>query len=60
MSLIASYYNMTIIKVDDTSLKNDKIKKCWFCDAKCYNFVCICENCKYEKYTKIKNKKLKF
>jgi len=35
------------------NIKSDKV--CWFCEKKCYDFVSICKNCKYEKF--IKNKK---
>ena len=28
---------------------------CWFCGTKCFEFVKICKNCKYEKIKKQKN-----
>jgi len=36
--------------------KDNIINSCWFCQQKCYNFVSICETCKYNKIKKkIKN-----
>ena len=40
-----------------TYSKNINIKKvCWFCEKKCYDFVSICDFCKYEKFPKNKKK----
>ena len=38
------------------NIKNKRV--CWFCQIECHEFVSICENCKYEKFTK--NKKNDF
>ena len=36
---------------------NLNIKRvCWFCEKKCYDFVSICDFCKYEKFPKNKKK----
>jgi hypothetical protein len=32
--------------------KDNIINSCWFCQQKCYNFVSICETCKYNKIKK--------
>ena len=40
---------------DVKTYKYPSIRRCWFCDYKCHDFVCICEDCK----SKLKNKKLK-
>jgi len=34
-----------IIKIDNTTFKVKKIKKCWYCELNCETFVSICKNC---------------
>ena len=42
----------------DTTIKVKPINNlCWLCNMECFTFVRICEDCKYEKYDKKKNKK---
>lgn len=53
-SNIKIYFNIETSKKKITYFKNKKV--CWFCQMECIDFVSICENCKYEKFTKNKKK----
>lgn len=54
---VNNIFNYKIVDIN-TPKKNSISNVCWFCNLKCSSYVKICENCKYEKYDKIrKNKK---
>jgi len=57
-----NFNNIFNYKVVDISTSKKKLintnNMCWFCNMKCSSYVKICENCKYEKYDKIKKNKV--
>lgn len=57
-----NFNNIFNYKVVDISIpKKNFINNnnvCWFCNMKCLSYVKICENCKYEKYDKIRKNKV--
>jgi hypothetical protein len=54
-SYIKINFNIDTLSSSITYSKNIK-RVCWFCEKKCYDFVSICDFCKYEKFPKNKKK----
>lgn len=57
---IISIFNYKVVDIS-VSKKNfiNNNNLCWFCNMKCSSYVKICENCKYDKYDKVRKNKSK-